>query len=290
MLAEVTDDQIDLTPSNPWEKDSVEIFVDAGNVRNGPYRYDDTQIRINAENVVSFGTGDETYQQNRLTSATALTDTGYVVEAAISLLEAGGPGTFHGLDFQVNDGTDGARTSVRTWADPTGLGYQSTARWGVAQLTPAPFVPDPDVAVRPLVAKAGSPITVDVSGYLPGSTVALRLDPEIVLGHARPVELGQVTVDDSGARSAQVTIPRGTKLGVYSVVGTSGDLVAEDWLLVVPKPALPGGPGHGQGPGHGPGHGPGSHGPGHGPGGHGPGHGPAPAPGHGPGHGRASWI
>ena len=52
----------------------------------------------------------------------------------MSLLEYGGAGTFHGLDFQVNDGSNGVRTSIRTWADPTGLGYQSTARWGVAKL------------------------------------------------------------------------------------------------------------------------------------------------------------
>ncbi len=275
VLAQVSDDQIDLTGTDPWTKDSVEIFVDAGSYRNGPYRYDDTQIRINAENVVSFGTGDETYQQNRLTSATALTDTGYVVEAAISLLEYGGPGTFHGLDFQVNDGTDGARTSVRTWADPTGLSYQNTSRWGVAQLVEAPFVPDPEVAVPALVAKAGSTVTVDVSGYLPGSTVSLRLDPEVVLGRAHPVQLGTVTVDDTGAGSVQVTIPRGTKLGLYSVVGTSGDLTAEDWLLVLPKLGFPGG-GFGHGAGHGPGHG---HASGHG---HGPGHGP--------GSGWMSWI
>ncbi len=257
VLADVTDDQVDVSGDSPWIQDSVEIFLDAGNYRNGPYRYDDTQTRINAENAVSFGTGDETFQRNRLASATTLTDTGYRVEASISLLESGGAGTFHGLDFQVNDGTDGARTSVRTWADPTGISYQSTARWGVGQLVEAPFVPDPDVAVHAFVAKAGSQITVDVSGYLPGSTVALRLDPEVVAGRARPVNLGTVTVDDTGAGTARVAIPRQTKLGLYSVVGTSGDLTAEDWLLVVPKLVLPGGPGHGPGSGHGPGHGPG---------------------------------
>ncbi len=256
VLAEVTDDQIDVSGSDPWIQDSVEIFVDAGNYRNGPYRYDDTQIRINAENVVSFGTGDETFQRNRLASATSLTDTGYLVEASISLLEDGGPGTFHGLDFQVNDGTAGARTSVRTWADPTGISYQSTARWGVAQLVEAPFVPDPDVDVRSLIVTAGSKVTVDLSGYVPGSTVTLRLDPEIVVGRQKPVALGQVTVDDEGAASARVTIPRSAKLGLYSVVGTAGDVTAEDWLLVLPKPALFGfgfgfGPGFGHGPGHG---------------------------------------
>ncbi|MCB2413345.1 endo-1,4-beta-xylanase [Demequina sp. TTPB684] len=141
VLAEVADPTVDLTGSDPWTQDSVEIFVDAGNAKAGSYRPDDTQIRINAENVVSFGTGDEAIQASRLESATALVEGGYVVEAAISLLEYGGEGTFHGLDFQVNDATDGERTSIRNWADPTGLGYQSTAHWGVGELVAAEVEP-----------------------------------------------------------------------------------------------------------------------------------------------------
>jgi len=134
IYAEIADDVIDVSGSDPWIQDSVEIYVDGGNFKNGAYRYDDTQIRINAENVVSFGTGDETFQANRVDSATSPIDGGYAVEAAISLLEYGGEGTFHGIDVQVNDATAGARDAIRNWADPTGAGYQSTARWGVAQL------------------------------------------------------------------------------------------------------------------------------------------------------------
>ena len=137
VLAHVTDPILDDTGSDPWIEDSVEIYVDAGNVKNGSYRFDDTQIRINFNNVTSFGTGDEAFQANRLTSATKVVADGYVVEASISLLEAGGVGTFHGLDFQVNDATAGVRTSIRNWADPTGLGYQSTSRWGVGRLVAA---------------------------------------------------------------------------------------------------------------------------------------------------------
>lgn len=134
VLAEVTDPVVDVSGSDPWTQDSVEIYVDAGNAKNGPYRYDDTQIRINADNVVSFGTGDEAYQAGRLTSAAVRTATGYTVEAAISLLEYGGLDTFHGLDFQVNDASDGARTAIRNWAEQAGVGYQTTARWGVGRL------------------------------------------------------------------------------------------------------------------------------------------------------------
>ncbi|MFY1668985.1 endo-1,4-beta-xylanase [Plantactinospora sp. WMMB334] len=134
VLAEVADPVVDVSGSDPWTRDSVEIYVDGGNAKNGPYRYDDTQIRINAENGVSFGTGDEAFQRGRLTSAAVRTDTGYTVEAAISLLEYGGLGTFHGLDFQVNDATGGTRTAIRNWADQLGTGYQTTSRWGVGRL------------------------------------------------------------------------------------------------------------------------------------------------------------
>ena len=170
VLAEVADPVVDVSGSDPWVQDSVEIFVDAGNAKNGAYRDVDTQIRINAENVTSFGTGDEADQAARLTSATATVDGGYVVEASVDLLGTGGAGTFHGLDFQVNDGTDGTRTAVRDWADPTGAGYQSTARWGVGKLVAAPepeglvnveapsVVPDPRKGTKPgavLVADPG---------------------------------------------------------------------------------------------------------------------------------------
>ncbi|QKW13948.1 endo-1,4-beta-xylanase [Verrucosispora sp. NA02020] len=134
VLAEVTDPEVDVSGSDPWTQDSVEIYVDAGNAKNGSFRYDDTQIRINADNVVSFGTGDEGFQAGRLTSAAVRTATGYTVEAAISLLEYGGIDTFHGLDFQVNDASGGTRTSIRNWAEQEGVGYQSTARWGVGRL------------------------------------------------------------------------------------------------------------------------------------------------------------
>ncbi len=134
VLAEVADPGVDVSGSDPWTQDSVEIYVDAGNAKNGAYRYDDTQIRINADNVVSFGTGDEAFQAGRLRSAAVRTATGYTVEAAISLLEYGGIDTFHGLDFQVNDASNGTRTAIRNWAEQEGAGYQTTARWGVGRL------------------------------------------------------------------------------------------------------------------------------------------------------------
>ena len=155
VLFEVTDPIIDVSSGDPWVQDSVELFLDLGNAKSGGYGPNDSQMRISVDNTVSFGTGDPAAQAARLTSATARTDTGYVVELAVDLrgqsggqsdVPFGGPDTFHGLDFQVNDGRDGFRYSVHTWAEPSGTGYQTTARWGVGHLVaaPAPAYPEFD--------------------------------------------------------------------------------------------------------------------------------------------------
>lgn len=174
VLADVADPVVDVSGSDPWIQDSVEIYVDGGNAKNGGYRADDTQIRVSAQNAVSFGTGDEAAQRARLTSATTLTDGGYRVEAAIDLLSYGGPGTFHGLDFQVNDAADGARTAVRNWADPTGAGYQSTARWGVGQLVADAGL----VSLTPPVVKGkpakGKTLTADPGTWSQEATFTYR--------------------------------------------------------------------------------------------------------------------
>jgi endo-1,4-beta-xylanase len=174
VLADVADPVVDVSGSDPWIQDSVEIYVDGGNTKNGGYRADDTQIRISAENAVSFGTGDEAAQRARVASATTLTDGGYRVEASVDLLSYGGLGTFHGLDFQVNDAADGARTAVRNWADPTGTGYQSTARWGVGQLvaeTGLVSLTPPRVAGRPAKGKV---LTADPGTWSQEATYAYQ--------------------------------------------------------------------------------------------------------------------
>lgn len=165
VLMDVADPVVDTTGSDPWTQDSVEIYVDSGNHKNGSYRYDDTQIRVNADGLVSFGAGDEAFQRNRLQSAVVRTATGYRVEAAISLLEDGGLGTFHGLDLQVNDAAGGSRSAITNWSDPTNAGYQSTAHWGVARLV-GPSAP---VQVAPVITQQPQ---ASVTGAL-GSTVTL---------------------------------------------------------------------------------------------------------------------
>ena len=241
VLAEVTDPQLDATGSDPWVQDSVEIFVDAGNYKNGPFRSEDVQIRVSYLNVVTLDHGDDA--ASRLETATAVVDGGYVVEAAIDLLDEGGAGTFHGVDVQVNDATPGAdgvpgtRTSVRTWADPTGVGYQNTSRWGVAQLLAPPFVPDPDVQLGTHVVRAGDTLTVGLTGYLPGSTVRLQLEQWSFFPWFRtpPARLTDVIVDEQGSATVEVLVPRRTHLGLYTLAAVSGELRSGEPVFVVPR-------------------------------------------------------
>jgi len=155
---DVTDPTIDVSASDPWEQDSVEVFLDLGNAKNGGYRtWHDMQVRVSADGVVTFGEGEPGRQQQRVTeTSVARTDTGYVVELAIGLwtinehqsrVDYGGVGAFQGFDVQVNDATGGHRTSVHSWANPTPDGFQDTSRWGVIELvneaSPAGMTPVP---------------------------------------------------------------------------------------------------------------------------------------------------
>jgi endo-1,4-beta-xylanase len=164
VFADVTDPTIDSASPNAYERDSVEIFTDPGNAKNGSYRTADAQMRIGANGDVTFGGGDtEAAQAARLQSAAKIGGHGYVVEARIDLgASSTGVGKFAGLDYEVNDGTNGARTANYGWAEQTGTAYQTTARWGVAQLVAAP--PAPPAKTAPVVTKQPASVSVSLGG------------------------------------------------------------------------------------------------------------------------------
>lgn len=137
VLAEVADPQLDAGSSNPWEQDSIEIFVDPNNTKSGAFKLEDGQYRINFENHQTINGALDVIGDN-LTSAAEVVDGGYLIEASVELdgMEPQ-PGSFIGLELQVNDGTDGVRTAVHTWHDPTGQSFQDTSRWGVARFVEA---------------------------------------------------------------------------------------------------------------------------------------------------------
>jgi endo-1,4-beta-xylanase len=140
IYAVVTDKYLSDASVNPWEQDSIEVFVDQNNGKTSFYEADDGQYRINYNNVHTVG-GHASH--DNYTSATKLVYgagdivTGYVVEVAIQLdTITPRKGIPLGFDIQVNndDNGTGQRDSVWMWNDPTGKSYENTTRLGVLKL------------------------------------------------------------------------------------------------------------------------------------------------------------
>jgi endo-1,4-beta-xylanase len=133
VLADVKDAKLSDSNSNAWEQDSIEIVIDQNNGKTAKYQADDGQYRISFKNKVSSGGAADTA---KLKSATAVTATGYIVEAAIPFTKiAAAAGTKIGFDLQVNDDSGkGARTGIKCWSDTTNNNYQSTVNFGTLTL------------------------------------------------------------------------------------------------------------------------------------------------------------
>ncbi|MEJ5309790.1 MAG: endo-1,4-beta-xylanase [Anaerolineae bacterium] len=141
VFAVVSDSLLTKASTNPWEEDSIEVFVDQNNAKTTSYESDDGQYRVNFDNEQSFGGAASAATLRSATviipaNQTLLMEGSYIVEAAITLTAVmPQPGVFIGFDFQVNDDADGDgdRDSVAIWNDPTGQSWQNTSRIGVLQ-------------------------------------------------------------------------------------------------------------------------------------------------------------
>ncbi len=129
LYATVTDPLLSKASPNPWEEDSIEIFVDPNNGQTTTYEAGDSQYRVNFDNEVSFGGGATA---GNLVSATTIVPGGYVVEAAIRVDPSETVvGSVIGFDVQVNnDPGTGSRSTVATWNDLSGNAYQDTSQFG----------------------------------------------------------------------------------------------------------------------------------------------------------------
>ncbi|TMR10310.1 1,4-beta-xylanase [Nonomuraea turkmeniaca] len=136
VLAHVTDPTLSEESPNPWDQDSIEIFVDPGNGKTKGYTDDDGQYRISFTGRVTVGgTFDAAGVKDNVSAAAKAVPGGYVVEAAIKLPTITlAEGTLLGFDVQVNDATGTARTGAVTWNDATGRSYLDTSHWGVLRL------------------------------------------------------------------------------------------------------------------------------------------------------------
>ncbi|MCL2052515.1 MAG: endo-1,4-beta-xylanase, partial [Lachnospiraceae bacterium] len=151
---EVIDEIYDVSSSNDWEKDSVEIFLSEENFRGAYSAAQGNQYRLTAPGTgfeygrVSAKTANALLGANWPTGATAaladndyaiseLTTNGYIVEMRIPFRGgfAAEAGKVIGFDIQINDAPPAAdeRTQV-TWSDPLAGGYNSSMAWGEVTL------------------------------------------------------------------------------------------------------------------------------------------------------------
>ncbi|MEN8906279.1 MAG: endo-1,4-beta-xylanase [Clostridiales bacterium] len=130
ILANVTDDVLSDVNANPWEQDSVEVFLDENMARTLSYENDDGQYRVNYNNVYS---GTEVSEE--FSSATSITDTGYIVEMALPFKTINGKiYDYIGFDIQINDDNgSGIRTGMANWNDASTIGYMNTSEFGILQ-------------------------------------------------------------------------------------------------------------------------------------------------------------
>nr|ACR54951.1 xylanase III/CBM9 fusion protein [synthetic construct] len=133
VLAIVKDPVLNKDNSNPWEQDSVEIFIDENNHKTGYYEDDDAQFRVNYMNEQTFGTGGS---PARFKTAVKLIEGGYIVEAAIKWKTIKPtPNTVIGFNIQVNDANEkGQRVGIISWSDPTNNSWRDPSKFGNLRL------------------------------------------------------------------------------------------------------------------------------------------------------------
>ena len=103
----------------------------------------------------------------------------------------------------MNDATAGVRTSIRNWADPTGLGYQSTSRWGVGRLVAAQVPTSIRYAGSPKVkigkaATFGVVLSASEASCVGGLPLSFSFDRDPVTGATGPTALGEATTNADG--------------------------------------------------------------------------------------------
>ncbi|MBD3919479.1 right-handed parallel beta-helix repeat-containing protein [Paenibacillus sp. PR3] len=138
--AEIHDPILRKDSRNPWEQDSIEIFVDQDHKRTSNIESDDGQYRINFANeqTVDHRSSGSTFDTVTSTVSDAGGQTaGYNVFARIKLDRiAPQIGTLVGFDVSVNnsDNDKGMRDSVAVWCDVTGQQWQNSSNLGTALL------------------------------------------------------------------------------------------------------------------------------------------------------------
>jgi hypothetical protein len=133
VLVAVQGAELNRASRNPYEQDSVEVFIDENKGKTPYYEADDGQYRVNFANETSFNPASAAAG---FVSAARVSGKSYIVEMKIPFKTIkGAEKTVIGFDVQINGASaQGIRQSVATWNDSTGNGYQDTSGYGTLKL------------------------------------------------------------------------------------------------------------------------------------------------------------
>ncbi|MBO2944416.1 endo-1,4-beta-xylanase [Paenibacillus sp. F411] len=241
VLVKVNDGQLDKSSPNPWEQDSIEVFVDENNEKTTYYQQDDGQYRVNYDNETSFNPepAPASFKSSTRTSGSM-----YTVELQIPLREVKpGNGARLGFDVQINDARNGARQSVAAWNDTTGNAYMDTSVFGTLHLTGKPAAGSSDMPGSIITVPANNP-----DGSVTVHDGVITLKPQAALKQGRMQAVVSAALLQKALQSSQAAGERGRQMmiDVPGLKGTAGlDLqlpmselqALEGWELVIPSGA-----------------------------------------------------
>ncbi|WP_336775860.1 endo-1,4-beta-xylanase [Paenibacillus sp. MMO-58] len=231
VLVQVSDTQLNKANDNAWEQDSVEVFLDQNNGKTTSYQSDDGQYRVNFDNETSFSPPSIAAGFESQTKKTA---NSYTVELKIPLTAVTPANQKKlGFDVQINDATDGARTSVAAWNDTTGNGYQDTSVYGELTLT------------GKSTGGTGSTSIPQTSNVVKNPDGSTTLKPEVQTASGNAV--GTVTGDDlkkaleqaapaaGGKKQVIIDVPLQANAATYAVQLPTQSLKSQDGYQLTAK-------------------------------------------------------
>jgi endo-1,4-beta-xylanase len=123
----VKDKVISLAGANPWEKDSIEYFIQVNNSTDKSATK--IQKRMMADNSSSSIAADS-YGYARTTD-------GFIYEIEVDVKDVGGAGQYLGIDFQYNDDAEGkgVRNICLGWSDSTDKASSDPSVYGQCLLS-----------------------------------------------------------------------------------------------------------------------------------------------------------
>ena len=202
VLAEVTDPQLDTSAADPYQQDSIEVFLDERCDRSTWYQSDDMHTRVSCENVRSVDSGSAA----RWYTAVKQTDTGYLAECAWEwAVITPANGHVAGFDVQLNVCQNGRRIAGPCLNDKTGNAYQNTSLFGKLRLQGRPddaVTPAYPYALRLAIEDASAR---DLSLYVNGDIVDAPMAAAKALAHdpaATQAQLDEAAAALAGAMNS----------------------------------------------------------------------------------------